>query len=99
MGMSKNEFNEIKSKYLKEDIYIPFNKNLKGLKKNIKYKRSINFDYNIFKFTYIYFENNIELRKKVVINSSNKIYNDIHRAPYSIDRIISNRIKWIMGRI
>ena len=33
MGMSKDELDEIKSKYLEEEIYLKFNRNLKVLEK------------------------------------------------------------------
>ena len=36
MGMNKDELDEIKSKYLEQEIYIKFNNNLKVLEKNLK---------------------------------------------------------------
>ena len=35
MGMSKNELNEIKSRYLQEELYILFSKNLNKLDWNV----------------------------------------------------------------
>ena len=99
MGMSKDELNEIKSKYLEEEIHMILNKNLKVLEKNLKNTQSVHFNYNIFKFTYTYSNENNALYEKISINNSKKIYNHVHQAPYDIDRIISDRIKWILERI
>ena len=99
MGMSKDELNEIKSKYLEEEIHMILNKNLKVLEKNLKNTQSVHFNYNIFKFTYTYSNENNVLYEKISINNSKKIYNHVHQAPYDMDRIISNRIKWILERV
>ncbi|NSW73791.1 hypothetical protein CL660_003200 [bacterium] len=99
MGMSKDELNEIKSKYLEEEIHMILNKNLKVLEKNLKNTQSVHFNYNIFKFTYTYSNENNALYEKISINNSKKIYNHVHQAPYDMDRIISNRIKWILERV
>ena len=99
MGMSKDELNEIKSKYLEEEIHMILNKNLKVLEKNLKNTQSVHFNYNIFKFTYTYSNENNALYEKISINNSKKIYNQVHQAPYDMDRIISNRIKWILERV
>tara|TARA_B100000401_G_C52748856_1_gene692180 strand:+ start:49 stop:348 length:300 start_codon:yes stop_codon:yes gene_type:complete len=99
MGMSKDELDEIKSKYLEEEIYLKFNRNLKVLEKNLKNTESIHFDYNIFKFTYTYSNENNALYERISINNSKKIYNHVHQAPYDIDRIILDKIKWILERI
>ena len=97
--MSKDELNEIKSKYLEEEIHMILNKNLKVLEKNLKNTQSVHFNYNIFKFTYTYSNENNALYEKISINNSKKIYNHVHQATYDIDRIISNRIKWILERV
>ncbi len=97
--MSKDELNEIKSKYLEEEIHMILNKNLKVLEKNLKNTQSVHFNYNIFKFTYTYSNENNALYEKISINNSKKIYNHVHQAPYDMDRIISNRIKWILERV
>ena len=99
MGMNKDELDEIKSKYLEQEIYIKFNKNLKVLEKNLKNTESVHFDFNIFKFTYTYSNENNALYEKISIINSEKIYNHVYQAPYDIDRIISDRIKWILERI
>ena len=45
-------------------------------------------------------KNNINaLYEKISIINSKKNYNHVYRAPYDIDRIISDRIKWILERI
>ena len=99
MGMSKDELNEIKSKYLEEEIHMILNKNLKVLEKNLKNTQSVHFNYNIFKFTYTYSNENNALYERISTNNSKKIYNHVHQAPYDIDRIILDKIKWILERI
>ena len=37
--------------------------------------------------------------ERISINNSKKIYNHVHQAPYDIDRIILDKIKWILERI
>ena len=72
MGMSKDELDEIKSKYLEEEIYLKFNRNLKVLEKNLKNTESVHFDYNIFKFTYTYSNENNALYERISIINSKK---------------------------
>ena len=108
MGMSKNELNEIKSRYLQEELYILFSKNLNKLDWNVNQgKKLINFNYDKFTFEYSYkninkneeLDENKTLYEKISIVDSNKSYENLYPALSNVEEIINKRIKWILERI
>ena len=110
MGMSKDELNDIRLRYIKEELYILFKKNFYELENKGPITTPIFITYDKFTFEYGYanINNTIQpksdsstsIYEKITIDGEGKELNNIYPVKHNVEEdIINKRIMWILERI
>ena len=110
MGMSKDELNDIRLRYIKEELYILFKNNFYELenKKSITTPIFITYDKFTFEYGYTNINDTIEpdsdsttsIYEKITIDGEEKKLSNIYSVKHNVEEeIINKRIMWILERI
>jgi hypothetical protein len=110
MGMSKDELNDIRLRYIKEELYILFKNNFCELENKSSITTPIFITYNKFTFEYGYINTNDSIQpnsdgltsiyEKITIDGKEKKLSNIYAVKHNVkDEIINKRILWILERI
>tara|TARA_B100001559_G_C16294269_1_gene526578 strand:+ start:351 stop:683 length:333 start_codon:yes stop_codon:yes gene_type:complete len=110
MGMSKDELNDIKLRYIKEELYILFKNNFNKLENKRPTATTIFITYDKFTFEYGYTNTNDPIQsdtdgldsiyEKITIDGKEKKLSNIYPLKHDVKEEITNkRIMWILERI
>ena len=110
MGMSKDELNDIRLRYIKEELYILFKKNFYELENKGPITTPIFITYDKFTFEYGYTnindtiepgsDSSTSIYEKITIDGEEKKLSNIYSVKQNVEEeIINKRIMWILERI
>tara|TARA_B100000900_G_C20161348_1_gene546066 strand:- start:165 stop:497 length:333 start_codon:yes stop_codon:yes gene_type:complete len=110
MGMSKDELNDIRLRYIKEELYILFKNNFYELENKGPITTPILITYDKFTFEYGYTNINdtiepdsdstTSIYEKITIDGEEKKLSNIYSVKHNVEEeIINKRIMWILERI
>ena len=110
MGMSKDELNDIRLRYIKEELCILFKNNFYELENKGPITTPILITYDKFTFEYGYTNINdtiepdsdstTSIYEKITIDGEEKKLSNIYSVKHNVEEeIINKRIMWILERI